>query len=163
MRAPVGHACTHSPQATQVLIPMGSSKSKTILDSAPRPAMPMTSLTWTSRQARTQRVQWMQASRLTVMAGWLASVTGAVRAGKRRSMTSIFLAQSQNREPGACAASGGGWAASSISNTMSRADLARSDEVRTVMPSVGWRMQLAASTRSPSISTMQARQLPAAR
>ncbi len=27
--APVGQACTHSPQATQVLSPIGSSKSKT--------------------------------------------------------------------------------------------------------------------------------------
>jgi hypothetical protein len=31
------------------------------------------------------------------------------------------------------------------------------------MPAVGVRMQLAASTRSPSISTMQARQLPSGR
>ena len=59
---------------------MGSSKSKTICESAPRPAMPMTSLTCTSRQARTQSVQWMQASRLTAMAGWLASAAGARRA-----------------------------------------------------------------------------------
>jgi hypothetical protein len=33
----------------------------------------------------------------------------------------------------------------------------------TFMPSVGLRRQEAASTRSPSISTMQARQLPSAR
>jgi hypothetical protein len=31
--APVGQACTHSPQATQVDSPIGSSKSNTILDS----------------------------------------------------------------------------------------------------------------------------------
>ena len=41
----------------------------------------MTSLTWTSRQARTQRLHWMQASRLTRIAGWLAS--GAQRVGSR--------------------------------------------------------------------------------
>src|SRR6267142_1593994 len=35
--------------------------------------MPMTSLTCTSRHARTQRPHWMQASRLTRIAGWLAS------------------------------------------------------------------------------------------
>ena len=35
--------------------------------------------------------------------------------------------------------------------------------VFTFMPAVGLRMQEAASTRSPSISTMQARQLPSAR
>jgi hypothetical protein len=34
---------------------------------------------------------------------------------------------------------------------------------RTTMPSRGARMQEAASTRSPSISTMQARQLPSGR
>ena len=32
----IGQACTHSPQATQVLSPIGSSKSKTILASCPR-------------------------------------------------------------------------------------------------------------------------------
>jgi hypothetical protein len=46
---------------------------------------------------------------------------------------------------------------------MLRAARARSDAVFTVMPFAGLRMQLAASTRSPSISTMQARQLPSAR
>ena len=34
----------------------------------PRPAMPITSLTCTSRQARTQRLHWIQASRLTRIA-----------------------------------------------------------------------------------------------
>ena len=38
--------------------------------------MPMTSLTCTSRQARTQRLHWMQASRLTAMATWLRSGAG---------------------------------------------------------------------------------------
>ena len=74
--APVGQACTHSPQATQVEAPIGSSKSNTIFSPWPRPAMPMTSLTCTSRQARTQRLHWMQASRLTAMAGWLRSGVG---------------------------------------------------------------------------------------
>ena len=46
---------------------------------------------------------------------------------------------------------------------MRRAEAARSEAVSTVMPSLGVRMQDAASTRSPSISTMQARQLPSAR
>jgi hypothetical protein len=36
--APVGQACTHSPQATQVEAPMGSSKSNTIFSPWPRPA-----------------------------------------------------------------------------------------------------------------------------
>ena len=47
--------------------------------------------------------------------------------------------------------------------TMRRACTARSDAVVTFMPAVGLRMQDAASTRSPSTSTMQARQLPSAR
>jgi hypothetical protein len=41
--------------------------------------------------------------------------------------------------------------------------LARSLALRTTMPSAGLRWQEAASTRSPSISTMQARQFPSAR
>ena len=55
-----------------------------------------------------------------------------------------------------------GWSATSSSNTILRAVLARSVAVFTFMPAAGLRMQLAASTRSPSISTMQARQLPSA-
>ena len=50
--------------------------SNTILEPMLRYAMPMTSLTWTSRQARTHRLQWMQASRCTAIAGWLRSGTG---------------------------------------------------------------------------------------
>ena len=88
MSAPVGQACTHSPQATQVEEPIGSSKSKTIFSRCPRAAMPMTSLTWTSRQARTQRLQWMQASSCTAIAGWLKSsaLFGRSIAGKRLSV-----------------------------------------------------------------------------
>ena len=51
---------------------------------------------------------------------------------------------------------------SSSSATILRAVLARSVCVLTFMPGAGVRMQLAASTRSPSISTMQTRQLPSA-
>ena len=50
-------------------VEVASSKSNTILAPWPRWAMPITSLTCTSRQARTQRLQWMQASRLTRIAG----------------------------------------------------------------------------------------------
>ena len=66
--APVGQACTHSPQATQVLSPMGSSMSNTIFACGPRCAMPMTSFICTSRHARTHKLQWMQASKLTAIA-----------------------------------------------------------------------------------------------
>jgi hypothetical protein len=38
INAPVGHDCTHSPQATHVESPIGSSKSNTIFDWAPRNA-----------------------------------------------------------------------------------------------------------------------------
>ena len=47
--------------------------------------------------------------------------------------------------------------------TSRRAVVARSLAVVTTMPGVGLRMHDAASTRSPSISTMHARQLPSAR
>ena len=39
----------------QVLSPMGSFKSNTMHVCAPRPCVPITPLTWTSRHARTQR------------------------------------------------------------------------------------------------------------
>ena len=38
--------------------------------------MPMTSFTWTSRQARTHSPHWIQASRLTDIATWLSSSSG---------------------------------------------------------------------------------------
>ena len=77
---------------------------------------------------------------------------------------SIRSAQFQNFEAGSCAAvARSGWSVIKSSNTIFRAALARSDAVFTFMPGVGVRMQLAASTRSPSTSTMQARQLPSGR
>ncbi len=63
-------------------MPIGSSKSNTIFSWWPRAAMPITSLTWTSRQARTQRLHWMQASSCTAIAGWLRSGAGASCARK---------------------------------------------------------------------------------
>ncbi len=125
--------------------------------------MPITSLTCTSRQARTQRLHWMQASRLTAIAGWLRSGTGAPRRGNRLVATFCRSAVCQNSDCGSCATSFGGWSVSSSSTTIFRALLARSVWVLTFMPGVGVRMQLAASTRSPSISTMQTRQLPSGR
>ncbi len=161
--APVGHACTHSPQATQVLWPIGSPKSKTILEPMPRPAMPMTSLTWTSRQARTQRLQWMQASRLTAIAGWLLSGGGGRRAGNRLAASPASSIQRHSSEPGSWATVFSGWSASKSSSTIRRAVAARSDWVITFIPATGLRRHDGASTRSPSISTMQARQLPSGR
>ncbi len=92
-------------------LPSGSSKSNTIFSVWPRPAMPITSLTCTSRQARTQRLQWMQASRLTAIAGWLRSGTGAARRGNR--LASIFCRSAvfQNSDCGSCATSLDGWSA----------------------------------------------------
>src|SRR5258706_14236957 len=53
----------------------------------------MTSFTWTSRQARTQRVHWMQASRFTAIAGCEISAFGCFLAAKRGSPTPRRLAQ----------------------------------------------------------------------
>ena len=137
--------------------------SNTIFEPTLRYAMPMTSLTWTSRQARTHRLQWMQASRCTAIAGWLRSGVGLARSGKREPLTPIRSAHCHSLESGWCATARSGWSASSSSMTIFRAVFARSEAVTTFMPAVGLRMQDAASTRSPSISTMQARQLPSAR
>jgi hypothetical protein len=105
----------------------------------------------------------MQASRLTAIAGWLTSGVGVSRSGKRDSRMSIRSAHCQRRESGWCATSRSGWSASSSSITILRAVFARSEAVVTFMPGLGLRIQLATRTRSPSTSTMQARQLPSAR
>ena len=123
----------------------------------------MTSLTCTSRQARTQRLHWMQASRLTAIAGCELSGAHCSRIGKRLTSISWRSAHCQRRLPWSWASARGGWSASSSSITMRRAVRARSLPVCAFIPAAGFRMQEAASTRSPSISTMQARQLPSAR
>jgi len=77
-------SCTQSPAISGVVskkvskgvAPIGSPASNTTCVAGPRCAMPITSLTWTSRQARTQRLQWIHASRKTRMAGWLMSGAG---------------------------------------------------------------------------------------
>ena len=97
------------------------------------------------------------------MAGCERSDAGACRLPKRLVPTSMRSAQDQNFDCGSCEVSRAGWSAISNSNTILRAVAARWLLAFTFMPSVGLRMQLAASTRSPSISTMQARQLPSAR
>src|SRR3989304_2699241 len=119
--------------------------------------MPMTSLTWTSRQALTHRLQWMQASRLTAMAGCERSALGLSSLGKRDSDTSMAFAQAGKADWVAWASLTLGWSAINSSKTMWRADFARSVSVFTFMPAVGFLTQEAASTRSPSTSTMQAR------
>ena len=118
---------------------------------------------WADRIAVTQRLQWMQASRLTRIAGWLASVAQRSAAGKRLSVTPVVSAQCQNFESGSCEVSRAGWSATSSSITIFCAETARALSVFTFMPTDGVRLHEAASTRSPSISTMQARQLPSGR
>jgi hypothetical protein len=125
--------------------------------------MPITSFTCTSRQARTHRPHWMQASRFTRIAGWLTSGAQRSAAGKRLAVTPVLSAQPQKREVGSCEVARAGWSATSSSITIFCAFQARSLADFTFMPMAGLRMQEAASTRSPSISTMQARQLPSGR
>ena len=124
--------------------------------------MPITSFTCSSRQARTQRVHWMQASRFTAMAGWLRSGAGCSRcraASSGRTVTPVCVSQSLSSP----ACSGCGTSAASSSSTRRWLLRARSLVAFTSMPSVTARQQLAASTRSPSTSTTQARQLPSGR
>ena len=99
------------------------------------------------------------------MAGWLKSsaLLGRSIAGKRLVVTSTRSAQCQKREPGSCATARSGWSATSSSKTSFCEAFARSEPVDTFMPGEGLRTHEAASTRSPSISTMQARQLPSGR
>ena len=125
----------------------------------------MTSFFCTSRQARTQRPQLMQASRLTEMAACVVSAFGprGLSDSGRQASTPIWSIQPQNLEFGSWLSARGGWSAASSSSTISCDFLARSDAVFTFMPGDGLRWQEAASTRSPSTSTTQARQLPSAR
>ena len=85
------------------------------------------------------------------------------RLGKRPASIFWRLTIFQSSESGSCACARSGWSVISSSATMRRAVLARSVWVLTFMPGDGVRRQLAASTRSPSISTMQTRQLPSGR
>jgi len=130
----------------------------------PRRDMPMTSLCCTSRQARSQRPHWMQASSCTAIAGCDRSGAGCPSsAGKREPSRPRRRVQRAKPPVASRASAPSGWSARSISNTRRRVRLARSEAVLTFMPSRGARMQEAARTRSPSISTMQMRQLPSGR
>ena len=77
--------------------------------------------------------------------------------------TPVIAAISWKRDERSGEAARGGWSAASSSMTTRRAAIARALSVRTTMPGVGMRMHEAARVRSPSISTMQARQLPSLR
>ena len=108
----------------------------------------------------------MQASRLTLIATCESSRVGTrsiAIAGKRLSDTPCSSAMAWKCEERSCAVSRSGWSAISISMTTRREVTARAESVRTTMPSATVRMQEAARVRSPSISTMQARQLPSLR
>ena len=84
--------------------------------------------------------------------------------GKRLvGVTPMASTQLQNFDAGSWLVARSGWSASSSSNTIWRDFFARSVAVFTFMPAAAFRWQDAASTRSPSTSTMQARQLPSAR
>ena len=157
--APVGQACTHSPQATQVDAPIGSSMSNTIFACSPRRLRPITSFICSSRQARRQRVHWMQASSCTEIAGWLVSAGSGKRGAKRGLPISSLRAHSSTSLWRVYWASGRSDCKSS--STIFCAFSARSLFVLTCMPACGVRQHDGASTRSPPTSTMQARQLPA--
>src|SRR5690348_18325167 len=81
-RAPVGHEAAHSPQETQVLAPIGWFRSKAMAVAWPLPLRPMTSLDWTSSQARMQRSQRIQA-------WWSTAMTGEERSFGRRAVCGL--------------------------------------------------------------------------
>ena len=145
-------------------LPIGSSKSNTIFSWWPRAAMPITSLTCTSRQARTQRLHWMQASSCTAIAGWLRSGPARRAAGKRLSLDLQPVGPLPQRRVRVVRGGARRAGRRPAARTPSCARLWRARwRSAPSCPAVGLRMHDAASTRSPSISTMQARQLPSAR
>jgi hypothetical protein len=118
-------------------------------------------LTCSSRQARTQRVHWMQASRLTAIAG--CEIVGE----RLRARREARLADAEQALPlrelriglvDALRHVGG----EHLDDDLLRVHGARRD-ARHFHPVAGVRQQEGASTRSPLISTMQARQLPSGR
>ena len=121
----------------------------------------MTSLTCTSRQARTQRVHWMQASRFTAIAGCEISAFGCCLAANRGSPTPRRSAQPSTLFSRVYCCFG--MSESSSSSTIFCDASARAELVVTSMPALGKRQQEGASARSPLISTTQARQLPSER
>ncbi len=131
----------------------------------------MTSFTCTSRQARTHRPQVMQASSATWMAGWERSAGRGEGAGASVAASVVAAAgsricstSSQKWLERSGLSARAGWCSSSSSSTPSRACRARAElALCTTMPARASRMQDAARVRSPSISTMQARQLPSGR
>ena len=95
----------------------------------------MTSLTCSSRHARTQRLHWMQASRFTAIAGCDRSAAGCGRSPKRGLPIYIFFAQISSSEFSVYSASG-------TSDRSSSSDIfwlvtARSLLVVTSIPSFG--------------------------
>ncbi len=78
-------------------------------------------------------------------------------------VTPMASTQLQKLDLGSWLTSRSGWSAIRSSNTIWRAFLARSLADLTFIPAAAFRWQDAASTLSPSTSTMHARQLPSAR
>ncbi len=122
----------------------------------------MTSFTCSSRQARTQRVHWMHASRLTDIAGCEASAAGCSRGAKRERVTPSSPAHwKSSLAPGF--RSTFGTSAIKSSSTIFCECSARCEVLSTSIPFAGERQHDGARTRSPLISTMHARQLPSGR
>ena len=126
--------------------------------------MPITSLTCTSRQARTHRLHWMQASSCTAIAGWLRSGAGGARCGKRLSLDLEPVGPLPEARIRVVRRGPLGLVADQqFEHQLARGLGALAGGMHLHARASGWRMHEAASTRSPSISTMQARQLPSAR
>ena len=127
--------------------------------------MPITSLTCTSRQARTHRPHWMQASRLTTSQRGCrrAAECGLFQLGESGLSRRLRSAISHKCEDLSWATQRSGWSASSISQPSYARSVARLELVVTTIPSRRSRMQEATKRARPRLSTMQARQLPSGR
>ena len=121
----------------------------------------MTSFTWTSRHARTQRVHWMHASRFTAIAGCERSCRGCSRRAKRGVPMPSFAFQVASSSSSLYTRSG--MSAARSSTIIFCEWSARGLLLVTSMPAAGLRQHDGASTRSPLISTMHERQLPSGR
>ena len=165
IRAPVGQAWTHSPQATQVLCAhrVVEVEDDLLVMAAAGHADDVVDLDLAAgADAEVAVDAGVELHRHRRMAA--VGRRRARRAGKRLASTPTRSAQRQNFESGSCARRARGLVGQQQLEDHPRAAVgARSSRSSTFMPGVGLRMHEAASTRSPSISTMQARQLPSGR
>jgi hypothetical protein len=160
--APVGHACTHSPHATHVLSPIGSSRSKTIFASAAAVGV-ADDVVDLHFAARAHAARALDARVEADLDAGVREVRRRLRALREaRVLDAEAVRPVDQLRVGVVRRAG---VSASSSSTTTRCDFSARGArraARSCRPSAR-RQHDGASTRSPSTSTMHARQLPSGR